>query len=370
MLNKNSKIPIKNIFYMLCYAWNVLAVADDVIVGIDDYDDAYNLLSRVFSYGVSKLIRSGFHKSYINNNEELSSLRGKINIQESINQTSFLNKKLVCDFDEYSIDDIFNQIVRYTIDSLLKNISIDKELRRDLIKQNIYFSGVKSIPPTKDVLRKISFNRNNIIYKLLINISVMLYNGTTINEDDGTNSFKDFFRDEQMHKVFELFLLNFYSIHLDNKIYKVHAPKIYWHIDDNAYDIWQGIFDVKENLGDRRTDIVIENRKKNIQLIFDAKYYQNTFTTAYLNENDRRVRVSHLNQLRGYLIDSDFDGPKYGALLYPMVNDDLSKGEVTHITDTPIIIKTINLNDDWKNIEKDLLDFVNKIEKGYSRSLS
>ena len=44
-----SPIPIKNLFYMLCYAWNVLAVMDDVKVGSDDYDDAYNLLARFIS---------------------------------------------------------------------------------------------------------------------------------------------------------------------------------------------------------------------------------------------------------------------------------------------------------------------------------
>ena len=69
-----------------------------------------------------------------------------------------------------------------------------------------------------------------------------------------------------------------------------------------------------------------------------------------------------MNQLRGYLIDSEFDGKKIGALLYPMVNDDLGRGIVHAIEGAPIIVKTINLNDNWKNIERDLLDFVCHIE--------
>ena len=62
MSSQKSPIPIKNLFYMLCYAWNVLAVKDDVrkVCG-DDYDDAYNLLARIFSHGIDKLIRSGFY---------------------------------------------------------------------------------------------------------------------------------------------------------------------------------------------------------------------------------------------------------------------------------------------------------------------
>ena len=45
----DTPIPIKNLFYMLCYAWNVLAISDDISVGSDDYDDAYNLLASLFS---------------------------------------------------------------------------------------------------------------------------------------------------------------------------------------------------------------------------------------------------------------------------------------------------------------------------------
>ena len=45
-----------------------------------------------------------------------------------------------------------------------------------------------------------------------------------------------------------------------------------------------------------------------------------------------------------------------------MVNDDLGRGIVHAIEGAPIIVKTINLNDNWKNIERDLLDFVCHIE--------
>ena len=41
MSKKESIIPIKNLFYMLCYAWNILAIKDDIKVANDDYEDAY-----------------------------------------------------------------------------------------------------------------------------------------------------------------------------------------------------------------------------------------------------------------------------------------------------------------------------------------
>ena len=367
MGKKESIIPIKNLFYMLCYAWNVLSIMDDIKVADDDYEDAYDLLARVFSFGIGKLIRLGFHRSYIEETEELSTVRGKISVQESINSMSMQRKHLICTYDEYSKNDIFNQILNYTIDSILKNPEVSKETKATIKKQKVFFYGIDAKPPTKENRQKLLFNRNNVIYKLLIHISIMLYDGTGVNEEDGKNVFKDFFREEQMHRIFELFILNFYAAHLNRHIYKVHAPKITWKIEESADDIWGDVFDVDENPGDRRTDIVIENKERGIQMIFDAKYYKKTFVSTYMGKEEERVRTGHLNQVRGYLLDSEYPGKKVGALLYPMVNDDLSKGKVFPIQNTPILIKTINLQADWREIEEDMLNFVNRIEIAVDR---
>ena len=362
MAKNVSIIPIKNLFYMLCYAWNILAIKDDIQVASDDYEDAYDLLARIFSFGIGKLIRSGFHRSYIEETEELSTLKGKISVQESINSMSMQRKHLVCTYDEYSANDIFNQILSYTIDSILSNPEVSKETKATIKKQKVFFYGIDAKPPTKENRQKLTFNKNNVIYKLLIHISIMLYEGTVVNEEEGKNTFKDFFREEQMHRIFELFILNFYAVHLDRHSYKVHAPKITWKIEESADDIWGDVFDVDENPGDRRTDIVVENKEQNTQMIFDAKYYKKTFVSSYMNKDEESVRTGHLNQIRGYLLDSDYQGKKVGALLYPMVNNDLGKGKVFPIQGTPILIKTINLQADWREIEEDMLNFVSKIE--------
>jgi 5-methylcytosine-specific restriction enzyme subunit McrC len=123
----------------------------------------------------------------------------------------------------------------------------------------MFFVGIEEKAPTKENRQKLIFNRNNVTYKMLINVAIMLYDNTIVNDDDGNNVFKDFFRDGQMEKVYEQFILNFYAINLDRKVYRVHAPKINWHTatDDSG---WGEFFDVETEIGDRRTDIVVENR--------------------------------------------------------------------------------------------------------------
>ena len=80
-----------------------------------------------------------------------------------------------------------------------------------------------------------------------------------------------------------------------------------------------------------------------------------------MNDYDERVRTAHINQIRGYLLDSKFEGFKVGALIYPLVARDLGRGYLYPLKDAPVIVKTINLNRDWGDIEKDLLSFIKKI---------
>ena len=358
-----SIIPIKNIFYMLCYAWNVLPMKGIVKGDEDDYDDAYNLLARVFTIGVGKVIKAGLHHSYIDQEDDLSTVRGKINVQETISRMTLQSKRIVCDFDEYSTDNTFNQIVKYTIVNLIRNEQISKDLRAELKKKLAFFADIGMIEPTKENCRGLIFNRNNALYRLLISVAIMLHSNTMINEENGKQIFADFYRDEQMERVFELFLLNFYSAHLSRTEYKVHAPKVFWPIDEDAVQTWEPWFDIDEKATNRRTDIVIENKLLNRQYIIDAKYYKNAFVKKHFSSEEETYRVAHLNQVRGYILDSQYAGEKTGALLYPMTTTDAKKGIMIPIKDANIVLKTINLNEDWRIIEKDLLDFLMRLER-------
>ncbi len=355
---KQTQIPIKNLFYMLCYAWNVLSIKDEIAVGLEKYDNIYNLLGRVFSHGIGKLIRSGFHKSYIQKEEELSTLRGKINVQESINRLSIQRKKLICSYDEYSSDDIFNQILNYTIVALLRNSNVDASIKKDLKKQKVFFAGIGETPPTRANRKKLIFNRNNVTYKLLICIALMLYDNTAINEEDGKEVFQDFFREEQMQKVYELFLLNFYVLHLDRSQYKVYAPKFTW-LKSDQEDLWDDIDENDSLMPELRTDIVIENKEKRIQLIIDAKYYKNALVASHHSEA-KKFRRDHISQVFTYMANSPYKGTKRGALMYPTVSDVLD--EKQNIPTGWVFFKSLNLNRNWQDIEADLLAFAKRAD--------
>lgn len=355
------KVPIKNIYYMLCYAWNVIDYTDITVCGTEEFDNIYNLLARILIKEVELLLKRGFYKEYVENTETTSSLKGQININDSVQQRTMKSLKMVCIYDEYSENVLFNQIIKATLIGFLKSPYLAKELQTKIRRILLSFSDIVLIDVQKKHFSMIKFHRNNLNYLVIINVCKLFKYGLIANMNDGENRFANFISEEHMQTVYEKFLLNFYKLNLDKNIYKVHAPSIQWKLDTNEDNEWEGLFEDEDNPGNRRTDIVVENNQKNIQFIIDAKYYKETLVKKYYSEDELTYRTSHLNQVRGYLLDSDYSGKKVGALLYPALNTDLSKGKIIRITDTPIIIKTIDLNFDWKDLKDDLLSFIHKV---------
>lgn len=355
------KVPIKNVYYMLCYAWNVTDYSNSDVCGNEEFDDIYNLLARILLKELGILLKRGFYKEYVEKTEIMSNLKGQININDSVQQNTLKNMKMICTYDEYSENVLFNQIIKATLIDFLKYSGLAKELQNQIRKILLAFNNIDIIKVEKKHFSMLKFHRNNLNYLVIMNVCKLFKYGLIVNENDGSIKFANYISDDQMQRVYEIFILNFYKKHLDKSIYKVHAPKIKWHLDSNTEDKWCGLFDIEDDPGDRRTDIVIENKIKNIQFIIDAKYYKETLVSKYHNDNELTYRTSHLNQVRGYLMDSDFQGEKIGALMYPTLNFDLEKGKLIPFFKTPIIIKTLNLNTEWENIKNDLLTFAQKV---------
>lgn len=188
----------------------------------------------------------------------------------------------------------------------------------------------------------------------MINISQLLYEGLITNEEDGEFKFSAFIKENQMAKLYEKFILNFYKVNLDSKVYKVYSPKIKWkltgEIDEEALEL----------LPEMRTDIVIENKIEKTQLIIDAKYYEETLVSSGWGSR-KKIRTSHLYQILAYVNNSDFDGEVSGILLYPTVNEELKK--ILFLCEKQIYIRTINLNNDFNKLYLYLKSFITNLRE-------
>ena len=348
-------IPIQNIYYLLCYAWDKMQERDIVNVDQSEYDQLPDLLTKVLISGCNRLFKQGLDRNYVESTELYSGVKGKLEFNESIKTQAFLSGKSVCSFDEFSHDILPNRLLKGTLLVLYKIKEIDKDLRSQLRDTIDHFYGVLNVIPSIPDFHRVHIHRNNSFYDFLLKICRLLIEHVSLDEKTGNYKFRDLLRDQKtMQSLFEKFVYNFYSIKQNE--FKVKSDTIHWKA-----------IPFKQSRGEympvMNTDISLTS--KNRKIVMDTKYYQEALTmNQYAN---LKFHSSNLYQIYTYLKNLEYvsepatNRNASGILLYPTTTIELDE---SFIIDTHIVsICTVNLATGWREIEDRLLEVLKeKIE--------
>ncbi|MBF0707722.1 5-methylcytosine-specific restriction endonuclease system specificity protein McrC [Alkalihalobacillus hwajinpoensis] len=339
-LAESSKIPIKNLYYMLCYSWDHLSEIGEATVAGDDDKDLPNLLTRILIGKLRSLIKRGFYREYVELEEEASTLRGKVLFSESIATTSFKRGKMHILYEEMSHDILHNQLIKATLLQLVKMKELDDDLRKKVSKLTSYFHEVTPIKLNRDLFKNIKLHRSNRHYRFVLDICQFLMESSLLIEEGQTSQFADFYRDpREMAMLFENFVRNFYRNELP--FYQVSRETIYWQAEGNN----------DKYLPRMQTDITLKDNERKI--IIDTKYYQHTLTSNY---GSQKVHSGNLYQLYAYLNNQQSPLPTMGMLLYPEVNHTLDLNY--QIQGHRVQVCTVDLNMGWRKIHERLINIV------------
>jgi 5-methylcytosine-specific restriction enzyme subunit McrC len=341
-------IPIENIYYLLCYAWNKLEEKDRVKVSIDDKTELLDLFAKVLINATKLLLKRGIDKNYVEITQELPGVKGKIELTQTLKSNLLFKQRAICRFDDFSANSVLNRILISTIQKLIKTKELNKDLKLDLIYLSKMFIDIDPIELSISVFNKIKLNRNNRFYGFIVNVCQIIHENTFPSEEPGKFKFSDFTRDEhKMNKLFESFLRNFYRLE-QKKFPVVKGESIIWQFEETDSI-------GKEFLPQMKTDISLENDSEKI--IIDAKYYRETLITNFEKE---KIKSNNLYQLFSYLLNQR-DGTEKnqkakGILLYPSIQKEYNLKYRYQGHD--IEIRTVNLNENWKKIESRLLEII------------
>ncbi|MBR3140808.1 MAG: 5-methylcytosine-specific restriction endonuclease system specificity protein McrC [Methanobrevibacter sp.] len=333
-------IYIKNIYYMLSYAFKVLNEENFKKIQTESFDNIAELLSEILAIGVSGQIKQGLVRDYIEVSETTSSIKGKINITDSINEQSFIKGQLNCSYDEFSVNCYLNQILKSTMNLLIKS-NISKPRRHKLRNLLMYFSEVDLID-VDSINWKIRFDRNNQTYKMLINICNLIINGLIHSEMSGETKLMNFFDDQQMSVLYEKFLLNYFK--KEHPKIKAHTTQIDWQIEEG----WDLL------LPKMKTDVTLEYGNK--ILIIDAKFYSSNTAENY----GKNIHLTgNLYQIFTYVKNKQVElqgkGVEVsGILLYAQTNEDIQPDSDYVMSGNKISVKTLDLNQDFTEIKSQL----------------
>lgn len=342
------KIPIKNIYYMLCYAWNIIEEIDNIEFGDEKFENIYNIMAKILDIFLNSLIKRGLYKNYILIEEDLSMLKGKIDFSKSVKRNIINKKKLICRYDILSTNILFNQIIKATLNKLINYKNIDKDLKNKLIILRRYFIKIKDININNNTFKSLNYHRNNMRYKVIINIC-KLVNQNLILDKNSDGDIGKFFIDKNekktMNKIFEKFVLNFYKIHYQKL--KVKSQQIKWQINKDYL------------IPNMRTDITIYSKEK--CLIIDTKFYKEIIKK---HKNKKMIIASHLYQIYAYMNNMEIKLKQTktikGILLYAgtnnMIDKNIDKNNLEYEIQNKYFfsIKLLDLSKEWKNIENQL----------------
>lgn len=336
-------IRIQNIYYMLSYAFQVLNEQGYKQVTTEKFENFAELCAAILINGVSLQIKRGLNREYLIKTESLSLLHGKIDIASSIKQQSMLKKKLICSYDEFSVNSYMNRIIRTTMDVLIRG-DINKSQKKQIRKLLIYFSDVEPLN-CNSINWKLHFNKNNQTYQMLISICYLVLKGLLQTTSNGTTKLMDFLDEQRMCRLYEKFILKYYRKEYPDL--SASASQIPWNIDDGYIDM----------LPIMQSDITLKNKEKT--LVIDAKYYAHTTQQQY---NVNTLHSGNLYQIYTYVknLDSGNTGKVSGMLLYAKTDELILPDNSYQMGGNTISVRTLNLDCDFSEIKKQLNDIADE----------
>ena len=342
-----SPIPIRNLYYLLCYAWNRLAEGELVNVSGIQTTELADLFATILIGGTNHVMRRGLDRGYETVAGELTSIRGRIDLTTTMRRSLNVHGKAHCYYDDLNNNTLPNQILKSTLRYLEGVPDLDSKLRHQLMTLYRGLPNIDDVRLNKFLFRKVQLQSNNRFYKFLLSVCELVQACWLVDERTGAYKFRDFIRDEsRMAKVFEDFIFNF--LRLERRDLEVKKDRIYW-VASSEVDPTLRYLPAME------TDISVRGNQRTI--IIDAKYYKETLQSYYDSE---KLHSANLYQLFAYLknmeVRGGFDAAAEGMLIYPVVDKKLRlQYEMSGHT---VKICTVDLAKDWRHIRSELLELV------------
>lgn len=301
VIEVSPKYARANFLGMIKYALELPEIGTDKLP-INENDTFWEILVSIFLKKLEELFQRGLMSNYIEYEENLNLIRGKIDFKEHLLRNYNRKDRIYCRFDEFSQNILENQIIKTTLYKLIFNsqLNIFSSIQKQLDLYYRRLGNIDLISSNRSLsFDSIHYTQMNSHYKKILNICKLLLGEqsfeTSLNNLRGISNF-----DINMDMLFEKFITNFLkeSFELEEQA-TIH------------YD--------KANKRFLRPDIILlENSKQTF--ILDTKYYEDKTADDEDEDNEelpntkRTIGRSNVAQMVLY---SNSTGIKKLGLIYP-----------------------------------------------------
>ena len=346
------RIPVANVYYLLCYAWRHVAESDLVRLDtLEGFERIHDLLGSVLAQGTFKLVRRGIDRGYREVREELTGIRGKLAVCETAKRALRGRGRAACDFrgtvsrrsaqpDPARHARIARKApgpgspgagrgpqglaeARRRERTAAEPAAVRKGATRPQPPPRALPSG--RVPPGARAVAGRPAVRDREVQ------------GLPVGEDG---------------ELFEDFAIEFYRRELPD--YEIGQRGIRWDDDGTAAD-------QRPMLPSMEADVVLETRARPAgaarRIVLDTKFYREALGGRH---GARKLCSNHLYQLLAYLRNREAtarSGPRHeGILLYPVVDAPLRID--VRLEGCSIRARSVDLSRDWRRVHEEMLDVI------------
>jgi len=339
-MTNDKGILIRNIYYMLAYAFRILRKQDMGLFDAEQFRDTQDLFAAILAGGISRQLKQGLYREYGTKCETTPVLRGRLDIQGTVRNRIGHRQLPVCEFDEFTEDNLFNRILKTTMHVLIRDENVD-ETRKDALCQILpFFDGVTLLGPSAIPWKRLHYGRSSRNYEMLLNICRFVLQGMLQTTEKGNYRLAAF-SEEHMARLYEKFILEYYRQHY-SPFLKADPTWIRWNLTGENDDRMQRLLPAMQ------TDVTLRLNEK--VLIIDAKYYGRTLQRRYDRDT---LHSANLYQIFSYVKNQDKKntGNVAGLLLYAKTEESVMPEDCSfEIGYNRIGAGTLDLNQEFERI--------------------
>ncbi len=295
-------IPVSNLYLMLAYAMEKPEIDEEGYGSSEDVNSFLDLVSELLLSCVRDQVARGLHFDYTCRKVISSRIRGKILMSDTSRLQSKLKRQVACSTSVYSPDNIYNRIVKSTLERILSYRIVKKSIEQDIRGILRHFDVVSSVDLDSIRWGNLIIWSGNLNYACMLNICRFVAEDLLPSDNDGNLRIKKpvMPTDRDMSFIFENFVRGYYKKHFGSDT--LGSREISWGCDDD-YLLPKMITDVYMRRGNRI-------------LIIDTKFYRKMLQLKYGAE---KQRSENLYQMLSYVVNESFNCNGFdvsGVVLY------------------------------------------------------
>lgn len=337
--NGDKENILKNLIFMLSYTKKLDIKTSNEARLSTAKNPFIEILIREYAKSLFECLKRLTPKKYVREENNLNYLRGKIKFSENIRNNSSNRAKFYCEYDEFSENNILNQLFLF-VSTCLYNISNDSYNKKILKFIINYYSDIQLVRFDKFKAEKIKLYRNQELFKKPFNLAKMFIEKTSV--DLSKNKFENITLIWDMNKLFEEFVFEIMKKHEAEFGCKLTAQR--------RKKLLVGDTSKKRNTF---VDILIE-KNDGEKIILDTKYKKFASSDDFSNADVFQVSTYCL-----------LHNTNHAILLYPRYDEEnpiiLNYCLNTEDKNYKINFRTVNLK--YDNLKKELESIKNEIKE-------